>query len=658
MLHAVPRSPMLRRGGMLAAALLSLAALPATAHADAWLRGPLLAGGTVNPSAGVALGSDRAGVTTAAWQGVGSGSSGVVAAARIAPDGTASPVRALGPASNGTAPPSIAVAPGGATAVAWSDDQASTPDKVMLVALAADGTPGPARTVATIASVDAATVTVGVSDAGDAVVAWLGQDGGAQQLYARRVAADGTLGTVVTVPVPDTAATLPHVAVAPAGDAWLTWTDDASSTTSAWVARLTPAGALDGAPLRLTGPATSSETADLAASDGGAVVVWDEGGTILRAARLAKSGALLGSTVTVSAAMAEMAPPDVAVAPDGVATIGWTEAVGVPGPTMTVSTQLRRFHPDGTLATPTAITPAAGSMAVFPNLVAAPDGTLTTTWFEGGPTEESLFFNARQTRADGTATTPTRQISGDLLILMMISGPMGADVFGLASSGSGHAVVAWPAFTGSAASVATRIFDGVAPTAEASVPATVTLGTDATFTSTAADAFGIAGTWWEFGDDSGSRRASTRHRYADPGTYPVTLTVTDKAGNETTVTRQVTVVAPAPRATRAPAALKLTKVARKGAKVTVAGTLAKSAGGKVTIAYAQKIGRRSLSKRITAKIAKGKFSATFALRGKLAQARGGKATVTVSYAGDADTNLASAKRTVANPKQAKRAKRR
>jgi hypothetical protein len=102
----------------------------------------------------------------------------------------------------------------------------------------------------------------------------------------------------------------------------------------------------------------------------------------------------------------------------------------------------------------------------------------------------------------------------------------------------------------------------------------------------------------------------------------------------------------------------VTKASRTGAKVTVAGTLDKRAGGKVTIAYAQKIGRRSLSKRVTAKIAKGRFGATLKLTGALAKARGGTATVNVSYAGDAGTDGASAKRTIANPKPARRANRR
>ncbi len=56
----------------------------------------------------------------------------------------------------------------------------------------------------------------------------------------------------------------------------------------------------------------------------------------------------------------------------------------------------------------------------------------------------------------------------------------------------------------------------------------------------------VAGYGWTFGDGSTSSGRTPRHTYDQPGTYPVTLTVTDAEGATGTVTHSVTVTAPVP----------------------------------------------------------------------------------------------------------------
>lgn len=206
----------------------------------------------------------------------------------------------------------------------------------------------------------------------------------------------------------------------------------------------------------------------------------------------------------------------------------------------------------------------------------------------------------------------------------------------------------------------TRLFDAQPPVLNVSIPASVEVG--AAFSAKATDRSGAPAIAWEFGDGSGARGTSVTHVYGRAGSYEVTARAVDSTGNEAVVRRTLTVtaqvVAPPPGATRAAAGLKLGAIARKGATVTVKGTIGARAGGTVTISYAQRIGRRTVVKKTTAKIAKGRWSATLWLTGSLARVRGGKATVTVRYAGDADTKAASAARSVRVPKRTAAPKRR
>lgn len=54
----------------------------------------------------------------------------------------------------------------------------------------------------------------------------------------------------------------------------------------------------------------------------------------------------------------------------------------------------------------------------------------------------------------------------------------------------------------------------------------------------------ITAVHWDHGDGTTSTGTTSRHTYAAPGLYPVTLTVTDDRGGRSTVTRTVTAVAP------------------------------------------------------------------------------------------------------------------
>jgi hypothetical protein len=75
-----------------------------------------------------------------------------------------------------------------------------------------------------------------------------------------------------------------------------------------------------------------------------------------------------------------------------------------------------------------------------------------------------------------------------------------------------------------------------------SVPSAALLGAAGTFSAQAADAMGVRGVHWSFGDGASSDGESVSHAYSSTGTFTVTVTATDRAGNATTATRTIVVV--------------------------------------------------------------------------------------------------------------------
>jgi hypothetical protein len=115
----------------------------------------------------------------------------------------------------------------------------------------------------------------------------------------------------------------------------------------------------------------------------------------------------------------------------------------------------------------------------------------------------------------------------------------------------GRAFAAWAADDGSGA-VADRVFlserDATAPVLSGiTVPAGAVSGTPLAFAASASDALSPVTLTWDFGDGSHARGGLVGHTYGAPGTYTVTLTARDGAGNVATESRTV-VISPVPSA--------------------------------------------------------------------------------------------------------------
>src|SRR5207249_4413559 len=84
--------------------------------------------------------------------------------------------------------------------------------------------------------------------------------------------------------------------------------------------------------------------------------------------------------------------------------------------------------------------------------------------------------------------------------------------------------------------------DKVAPTANAGQSQTVSLGSPVALDGSASsDNTGIISYAWDFKDGTTGMGTTVTHLYTDPGTYIVTLTVKDAAGNSDTASTTIIV---------------------------------------------------------------------------------------------------------------------
>ncbi len=184
---------------------------------------------------------DSQGNVTVVWRGPG------IETTRIAPDGSLGAVRDVSEANDDVGGPQVVVDPQGVATVAWEsivvnpDGSASSLDKVRRIA--ADGTPlGPVQVLSATGRVFEPQVAVDAQ--GNATAVWA-NDG---TIQARRIAADGTLGAVQDLYTPGArkASPDPDVAVAPSGVVTAVWdrTSDAGAESITQARRIGADGTL------------------------------------------------------------------------------------------------------------------------------------------------------------------------------------------------------------------------------------------------------------------------------------------------------------------------------------------------------------------------------------------------------------------------------
>ena len=171
-----------------------------------------------------------------------------------------------------------------------------------------------------------------------------------------------------------------------------------------------------------------------------------------------------------------------------------------------------------------------------------PNASLTPTP-ENAALGETVSFDASNSTDDGTITEYRWDFDGDGEVDRTTESATTEASYG--STGEYEAAVT-VVDTGGNEDMATAnvtVSDETPPTADANVPDRVTVGQSFTADgSNSTDNGEIASYEWDFGDGANASGESVTHAYDENGTYDVTLTVTDSAGNEHTDTATVEVV--------------------------------------------------------------------------------------------------------------------
>lgn len=620
------------------------------AHAAAWLPGPTLTQQSAYAAPQTAIGADDgAAVLTTEVDVFGSPVPSVIVR-RLAPDGTQLAQFTIGKGYG----VDVVALPGGGYRVAWVSPGPPSNQLVVATVDAAGRVGGP-RAV-NVEALNEAPVGVVAAD-GSAVVAWKGQ-GNPRSLRVLQVGADGGTAPIADLgPVADNS-TPPQLVRSSDGSARLLWLRPAQgNTTEQMIGRVSPAGVSATAVLDVK---AVEGTARLAAGGGDPVVVWLATGNVVNygdvlVSRLPASGPVAGAATTMAAGVTTVpGTADVVIATDGTATVVWSRF----DPQWVTSTlHSRQLAPSGALGPEREISPPTGyvELDATPRVRIARNGTMVVQWFRGFPAVDAQLKGlSKVLDSSGAAAGPELAVPYTLP-LAAIAAPGIVDVT-VAPSGTGLLVGAAPSGGGSPATpLVTARFDSTPPTLDPIVPATAVRGTAAAFAARAGDGSGIAKVTWQFGDGASTDGTDVTHAYGASGPQTVTVTATDVAGESTSVTRGIAVSEPPPAPSPTPtpnalasAKLRVTKATRKGARVTVAGTIDRRASGRVTITWSQKSGRKTVKRTVHAKIAKGRFTATIKLSRALARSRV-VGRLSVTYAGDRTLRRTTVTRTVKAP---------
>ena len=433
---------------------------------------------------------------------------------------------------------------------------------------------------------------VAFDGSGNATVVWQRYDGSHAGVQASVLSAStGAWSTPETLSEAGQNAYSPQIAVDRSGNATAIWTRSDGSHNRVQAA-VRPAGGVWGTPETLSAADQDAHYPQVAvAGSGNAIVVWEryegsnehEPGTSAYRAQASVRSASTGTWSTPETLSDERdiyAHPregasQVAIDEDGNATVVWYLRDGtldLPGGTRSVSRHKvqavvrKAFVADRSSGVwgPVETLSAANQSARSPQVAVDGDGNATVVWSTTEPIDENgtVGWVQAAVRPLGGAwgapvdVSEARQYDPDEpWVHVSTQYPQ------IAVNGSGNAVAVWKHISGDWTNqddwfwVRASVFDTDAPVlSDLVVPTVGTAGSAVAVSVTAVDAFaGVTSVTWDFGDASPTVTGmSVTHTFASAGTYTVTVTAADAAGNTSVLSSPITMQAPSSTAGTGP----------------------------------------------------------------------------------------------------------
>ncbi len=422
------------------------------------------------------------------------------------------------------------------------------------------------------------------SDAqGDAIAAWLQDEGGSQRLQAAYRPAGGVFGTPQTLSRAGAEAIDPRVAMNAGGEAVVVWSLFAGGQSEVQATTAAP-GAAFGAPVGISGPPGTAMTPQVALdAHGNAIVVWEgwDGANMRIADAVRPAGSGFQAPAWLSPSGDNAGAPQIAFDASGNALAVW-RFDGPPASTIQTS-----YRPvGGSFEGPQQVSVPSSEPAQNPQVAFDGEGEGVVAWQQSDGSEMSVLANVRTPGTAGLFGTQSTldsgseeafepQIAGDGLSGTVVSWetfngidstvqtavrPAGGSfepatalatgalegfpVVGI--DAQGDAIAAWTRYNGSNDVVEAAGYANAGPQLRGlTIPTQGTVGQPLQFFGSPLDVWSATLTeGFSFGDGTTTTGVSATHVYTAPGTYQVSATATDALGNVTTVTRTVTIVAP------------------------------------------------------------------------------------------------------------------
>lgn len=328
-----PRSR--RRGALLGvASLLAAASLAHAAPADAaWSDQFYLSLGDTHWAGGDGeqqqLAMDANGNSLAVWtmsDFTGDGGEIGIQARTISPNGVVGAPKLISPGAFEGTEPAVDVTPSGDALIAWAGTRNDAADaQIGIRRVSATGQLGDVEAISFVGQ-SAQSPRVAVDAAGNAIVAWRRSDGTSMRVQSRVVAADGTLGPLMTLSAAGQDANGLELAADDAGNGVVVWRRSDGTNSRIEARTMTTAGALG--PVSLLSERGRSAVTPVAAPLGGGLsrVAWlrqDTAGDYRTQTRTVSAAGVLGPVRTLSPAGTNPQDLDIDADDTGDAVVVW-----------------------------------------------------------------------------------------------------------------------------------------------------------------------------------------------------------------------------------------------------------------------------------------------------------------------------------------------